>query len=296
MVDQRLDGRGVGGVLGVGGRHVVVGHGRGRAHRDRLDVGGVVAVGAADVGVLADLGLREELLARRPAHGARGRLDDHVLEPEPVEDLDVGVAVREVGPLEARVVDVEGVGVLHDELAPAQQPRAGTRLVAVLGLDLVDRERQVLVGGVEVLDHEGEHLLVGGAEQVVGPLAVLEPEDVGAVVGPPTGGVVGLLGQERRERQLLGAHRIHLLADDRLDVAQHPQPERQPGVDARRRATDVAGTDEELVARHLGVVRVVAERAHEEVGHPQDHAAKATGALPRSSNQFCATNRRGGGV
>jgi hypothetical protein len=41
-----------------------------RAHGDGLDVRGVVAVRAADVGVLTDLGLGEELLGLRAAHRA----------------------------------------------------------------------------------------------------------------------------------------------------------------------------------------------------------------------------------
>ncbi len=248
VVDQRLDGRGVGRLLGVRGRRVVVRDRAGGRDLHGLDVGGVVAGGAADVGVLADGGLGEELLGLRAAHRAGRRLDDDVLEAEPVEDPDVGVAVLLVAGVQAGVVDVEGVGVLHHELAAAQQARAGPRLVAVLRLDLVDRERQVLVGVVEVLHHEGEHLLVGRAEQVVGALAVLEPEDAVAVLGPPVGRLVGLLGQQRRERQLLGADAVHLLADDVLDLAQHLQAQRQPGVDAGRGAADVAGADEEPVA------------------------------------------------
>ncbi len=104
-----------------------------------------------------------------------------------------------VGHVEARVVDVEGVGVLHHELAAAQQPRARPGLVAELGLDLIEPQRQVLVGRVEVLDEKGEHLLVGRGQQEVVALAVLEPEDVVAVVGPAVGQLVGLLGQQRRE-------------------------------------------------------------------------------------------------
>ena len=164
-----------------------------------LDVGGVVAGRAADVGVLAHGGVGEELLGLGAAHGAGGGLDDDVLEAEPVEDPDVGVAVRLVALVEAGVVDVEGVGVLHDELAAAQQPGPGTRLVAVLRLDLVDRERQVLVGVVEVLHDEGEHLLVGRSEEVVVALAVLEAEEVGAVLRPAVGRLVGLTGQQRGE-------------------------------------------------------------------------------------------------
>ncbi len=117
-----------GGVDGVGHRHP---HG--------LDVGRVAAVRAADVGVLAVLGRREELLGLRAAHGAGHRLDDDVVEAEPVEDPHVGVAVQLVALVEPGLVEVEGVAVLHDELAPAQQPGPRPRLVAVLGLDLVDR-------------------------------------------------------------------------------------------------------------------------------------------------------------
>ena len=187
-----------------------------------------------------------------------------------------------VGRVEPGVVDVEGVGVLHHELAAAQEAGAWPRLVAVLVLDLVDRQRQVLVRRVQVLDHEGEHLLVRGAEQVVGALAVLEPEDAVAVLGPAAGGLVGLAGQQRREEQLLRADRVHLVADDALDLAQHAQPERQPGVDPRGVATDVAGPDEQPVAGHLGVRRVVAQRADEEAGHAQDgaHGQKPTVGPP----------------
>ena len=287
--DEGVDGRGVGGVLGVRGGRVVVRHRRRGGHGDGLDVGGVVAERAADVGVLADGGLGEELLARRAAHRAGGRLDDDVLEAEPVEDPDVGVAVLLVGLLEPGVVDVEGVGVLHDELAAAQQPGAGTRLVAVLGLDLVDRERQVLVGRVEVLHHEGEHLLVRGTEQVVGALAVLEPEDVGAVVRPASARLVGLLGQQRRERQLLGADLVHLVADDVLDPAEDAEPQRQPRVDAGCGTADVAGADEQLVARHLGVVGVVAQGAHEQGRHAEDaasHGRNDRGGPVAAANQI----------
>ena len=214
VVDQRLDGGGVGSGLGVRGRHIGIRHGVGDRHAHGLDVRGIAAVRAADVGVLAVLGGREELLGLAAAHRAGHRLDDDVVEAEPVEDADVGVAVQLVGLVEPGLVEVEGVGVLHDELAAAQDAGARTRLVAVLGLDLVDRQRQVLVGRVHVLDREGEHLLVGRPEQVVVALAVLQAEDVVAVLGPATGGLVGLAGQQRREEQLLGADRVHLLADD----------------------------------------------------------------------------------
>ena len=166
--------------------------------RDRLGVGREVAVRAVREGVLAGLGGGEELLRLGAAHRAGGRGADAVVEAEALEDLLVGLAVQGVGLGEALVLGVEGVRVLHQELAAAQDagPRAG--LVAVLRLDLVEDDRQVLVGGRLVLHQEGEDLLVGRAEEVVAALAVLEAEQLGAVLLPAAGRLVRLPGQEAR--------------------------------------------------------------------------------------------------
>ena len=137
-VDERLDRRGAGRVVDDCVRKSVerdlVGHRRG----DGLDVGGVVARRAADVGVLADVHRCEELLRLRAAHRTRHRRHDHVRQPHPLEQRDVGGAVRGVRLVESCVGEVEAVGVLHDELARAQQSGTGAGLVAVLGLDLVE--------------------------------------------------------------------------------------------------------------------------------------------------------------
>jgi formaldehyde-activating enzyme involved in methanogenesis len=173
--------------------------------------------------------------------------------------------------LQAGVVDVEGVRVLHHELAAAQDARAGTRLVAVLRLDLVDRQRQVLVRRVLALHEQREHLLVRGAEQEVVAAAVLEPEQAGAVLRPSVGGLVGLAGQQRREVDLLEARGVHLSADDALDVAVDRVAEGQPREDAGRDATNVARADQEPVARHLGVGRVLTQGAQEQRRHAEQH-------------------------
>src|SRR6202020_2185371 len=123
-----------------------------------------------------------------------------VIDIEAAEDALVGLTVCVVGALGAGVVDVVGVGVLHDELAAAQDAGARTRLVAVLGLDLVERQRKVLVGAVLPLHRQGEDLFVGGAEQVVVATAVLEAEHAIAVLGPPVGGLVGRPRQQGREQ------------------------------------------------------------------------------------------------
>lgn len=121
---ERLDGRGVGGVQLLDGavRRAVRGGG---LEGHGLGVGGVVAGGAVDEGVLTGRGGREELLGRRAAHGAGDGGDDAVVEAEPLEDPDVGGAVQLVRLGETLVGGVEGVRVLHLELAAAQHAGPG---------------------------------------------------------------------------------------------------------------------------------------------------------------------------
>ena len=152
---------------------------------------------------------------------------------------------------------------------PAQDARAGPRLVAVLDLDLVQRQRIVLVGRVLALHQQGEQLLVRRREQVVGVLAVVQAEQVVAVVVPPPARLEDLARDERREVHLLRADPRHPLADDPRHVLLHHHAERQPRVDAGRDPADVARADEQLVAGHLGVGRVVAQRPQEQRRHPQ---------------------------
>jgi hypothetical protein len=134
---------------------------------------------------------------------------------------------------------------------------------------LVQRNRQVLVAAVEVTDQQREHLFVRGAEQEIGATTVLQTKERVAVVVPAVRRLVRFAGQESGEVNFLGTDRVHLVAHDTLDVAVHFPPEGKPGVSARGGTADVAGTDEELVARNFGVGRVVAEGTQEQLGQTQ---------------------------
>src|SRR5690606_33326081 len=252
----------------------------------------------------------QELLGPGTTHGTGVGLHDDVVEPEAREDALVGVPLRLVGDVESRIGVVEGVRVLHRELASPQQPRARAGLVAILVLDLEDRERKVLVARVEILHEQGEDLFVRGREEIVGALAILQPEDVLAVLLPASGRLVGLARQQRGEQHLLRTCGRHLLADDALDLGAHAQPQRQPGEHSRRLPTDVPGAHEQLVAGGLGVGRVFLQGADEELreerGHPFTVSARAaprtqlvtttgspTGAsAPISSAMRCASAMR----
>ena len=172
-----------------------------------------------------------------------------------------------VGLLQAGVVDVEAVGVLHHELPAPQQPGSRTRLVPELRLDLVDDERQVLVRRVQVLHEQREHLLVRRRQDEVVEAAVLDAEHGVAVVGPATRQLVGLTGQQRREVDLLEAGPVHLLPDDPLDVLVDDPAERQPGEPAGRGTPDVPRPHQQPVAGDIGVGGVLAQRAEEQRRH-----------------------------
>ena len=136
-----------------------VGHGGDRRRPRRVQVAARGRIGATGCGIGArDLGVgrvagrqRDVVLARRArrhvlvraraAHHPDVGLDAVPLQADAVADAVVGLDELLVGRVQALVVAIEGVGVLHDELARAQHPGARARLVAALGLEVVEQHR-----------------------------------------------------------------------------------------------------------------------------------------------------------
>ena len=118
--------------------------GRARDATGSLDVGEVVAVLAAHELVLARARRREEAERLRPAHDPGLRLDEVRLEAAALEHALVRLGVAVEARVEPRLVAVERVRVLHDELAHAEEPAARPRLVALLRREVVPGLRQLL--------------------------------------------------------------------------------------------------------------------------------------------------------
>ena len=100
------------------------------------------------------------------AHHADVRLDHPVGQPAAVVDALVDLDVALVALLQPLLVAVEAVGVLHQELARAQDAALGPRLVPLLGLDVVPDLGQVAVAAQLARGMEGDHLLVREGEHV----------------------------------------------------------------------------------------------------------------------------------
>jgi hypothetical protein len=241
---------------------------------------GRVAGGQRDV-VLAGRARRHVLVGPRAAHHPDVGLHPVPLEAHPVADAIVGLDELLVGGLQPVLVAIEGIGVLHDELARAQDPGARARLVAALGLEVVEQHRQLAIGAHRLRDVEGDGLLVAQGEDQVGPPAVLELEHLLDVVAPAALPELGR--RDDRHQHLLAADPVALLAHDLRHVLVHAPAGRQPAPQARADLADEPGAHAELVRQRLGVGGGLALGGQEvaiQAGHP---AAKTTAGSPAHS-------------
>ena len=190
-------------------------------------------------------------------------------QPHAGEAAQIGDEHAVIGVLGAGEIEVEGIGVLHQKFAPAHQPEARPHLVAELPLDVIEVERQVLVGPHIAAEDRGDHFLIGRPVQHVAVVPVFDPQHllavglVAAALAPQLGGLDG------RHQKLDGAGTVLFLADDAADLLQHPQAERQEGVNPGRFLADHAGAqhqpvrgDLRLFGRFAQIGQKVAGQAH----------------------------------
>ena len=238
----------------------------GRQCFGQLHVGGVFRIGAEGDGVLARGGQHLELVRARAADlpGVRG--DRAESQSQAREDARIGVVHRLVALLEARVVRVEGVGVLHRELARAHHAESRTDLVAELGLDLVEVHGQLPVALHFLAQDVAEHFLRGGRVAELAFGAVLDAQHHRAVELPAARLLPQLGGLHGGCEQLEGARAVHFLAHDPLHFLQHPQSERHPRVQAAGELADDPGAQHQSVACQLRFLGGFLERGEVKPG------------------------------
>ncbi len=199
------------------------------------------------------------------------------------EDARVGLEHRLIASVEASGVGVEGVEVHHAELAPADQAHARPLLVAELGLDLVQKLRQLAIA-LHVAAKEVDHdLFVRGAEDHVALAPVCEAEQglahrlLAAALLPEVGGL------NRRHEDLLAAGAVHLLAHDLLDLAQGALSQGHVAVDAGCKLLHQPSAKEELVRFLFGLGRRLPQRVPEESGHEHQGSILVTPGMRSKS-------------
>ncbi len=156
--------------------------------------------------------------------GPRISLNGLELQAAPLKDPFIGLIHGFIAFLRTLIILIKGIGVFHDELAGPHDPEARPYLVAELGLDLVQVEREFLVG-MDVVPHDlGDYLLMGGPNDELRALAVRNPQEFFAVQGPPAAFLPYFRGLDGREQDLLSACSVHLFADDLLYLLECLQP------------------------------------------------------------------------
>ena len=200
-----------------------------------------------------------EIAADRSGIGAHGDR----LQAQAREGAQIGDEHAVIGVARAGLVEIEGIGVLHEELARAHDAEARPHLVAELPLDVVEVERQILVGLDVGPEDVRDHLLVGRAVEHVALVAVADAQHLLAVgvVAPGLAPQIGRL--DRRHEDLDGAGAVLLLADDGVDLVEDAQAERQPGIDAGRLLPDEPGPQHQPVRDDLGLLRGVPQDRQE---------------------------------
>ncbi len=195
-----LGGRGIFAGEGVDDRRqiaVIVDVGAGRRERDEI----LVAVDLALAGLGEDDELVAEIAADRPGLGDhRHRFQPHAGEGAQIGDEHLVVGL-------ARVLDgqVEGIGILHQELPPAHHAESRPDLVAELPLDVIEDARQILVGLHRVAEDGGDQLLVGRTVQHLALVTVLDAKHllaVGLVAAALLPQICRLNGRHRAARAL----------------------------------------------------------------------------------------------
>ena len=223
--------------------------------RGRLLQIGRVAAGAVDDHVLAGLGQHHEFMRLAAAHHAAAGLDHLIPESAALIDAAIEVIVLAIAPIQPLPVDIEGVGILHGELAHPKQPRFGSRLVPELGLYLVPDLGQLAIGAELIAGDGCKNLLMGHAQAHVPVGAVLETKHVRPHALPTAAFLPDFSRVQGRQGKFLGAHAIELVPDDPGDLEHHPLGQRQKGINSRGQLPNVSAAKEQDMARHLGLGR-----------------------------------------
>ena len=248
----------------------------GPAPEHRLEIAAVIDLGGEDVGRqpgavaidrrLAGFGQDDEFVAEVAADRPGIGLHRDRLQPHPGEGPQIGDEHLVVGPFGAGRVEIEAVGVLHQEFAPAHHAKARPHLVAEFPLDVVEDLRQIAVALDRGADDLGDLLLVGRAVQHLTVVPVADAQHLLAVIVVAAALAPQLGRLDGRHQDLQRAGAVLLLAHDLLDLVQDTQPERQPGIDAGARLADHPGAQHQPMRDDLRLARVLSQQRQEIFG------------------------------
>ena len=216
--------------------------------------------------ILTRISQHMELMRIVAAYRAGISLNGTEGQPQPGEDTAIGVKHVLVFALQALLIGMEGVGILHNEFAPAHQAEAGPDLIAKLGLNLIEVHRQLFIGAQLAANKVTDHFFVRWPQAGLMVMTVAEAEQFRAVFLHAPRSLPQFARLHHRHQKLMAACVIHLFAHDGFNTAQHAQPNRQEVVDAGGDTADIPGPEQQSMGNHFGIGRIVTQGRNEKSG------------------------------
>lgn len=239
-----------------------------------FEIRGVAGRAAVDDAVLAVVRRTHEFVRGVAADRAALGFDRQVFETAAGEDAAVRAVHRLIGLVQRFERRVKAVGVLHQELAGAEDSEPRTLFVAEFRLNLKQVQRQLAVAADELRDEIGDDFFVRRAEGEVGlavASALLPIEQDVAEGFLATGADEEVDRLQRGHVDFDGPGGFHLLADNGFGFSQSLPAQRQVGVAAGHELPDQSGSQHELVAGDFRVRRNFLHRRDQSLG-PARHS------------------------
>src|SRR5690606_6471500 len=141
----------------------------------------VEQITVTEYGALAGIGQDDEFVAEITADRAGIRTHRDRGKPQAGIGAQIGHEHALVG-LDCRFLgEIEGIGILHQEFAAAHGAEARTDLVPTFPLDVIEVEREVLVGLYVAPEDVGDHLLIGGTIEEFALVPILNAQHLLAI-------------------------------------------------------------------------------------------------------------------
>ena len=230
------------------------------------------AVRGEENAVFAAVSQRHKLVGDTAAHHTGvGEDGHHIFQTDTTIDLFVCGVRAFVIFIQRFLTGMEAVSVLHSKLADTDQTGSGTGFVTILGLDLIDHNRQLFVAvdfGTDQLHHgffvrhTEEHCLI---------VAVFETEQFFAHAFIAAGFLPEFCRQNHRHQDFLTVNGVHLFPDDLFDLADNTFCHRKQRVDPGRNGADITAANQNLVTVCFCIFGVFAQALADHLGHSHFH-------------------------
>ena len=221
----------------------------------------------------AGLGQDDEFMRQVAANRPRISAHRNGLQAHARKGPQIGQEHLPIGMLRGFLGQIKGIGVLHQEFAPAHHAETWAHFIAEFPLDVIKVARQIAIGFGELLEDIGDHFLIGRAEQHFAFMPVTNAEHFLSVIIIAPAFAPQLRGLDGRHQDFLRPGAVLFFAHNLFNAAQHAQPRRQPGIDARRGLANQPRTQHEAVRGDLRLGRGFLECR-------QKGASEAQGSIP----------------